>query len=322
MITRKNKYLITGGSGFIGTNLINFLINEGVEIMNVDINTPKLNEHISFWQKIDICDKENFTKVVKSFSPNVVIHLAARTDLDGVDLSAYEANIEGVKNLLSVLNDLGTVERVVFTSSMYVCRPGYSPANMDDYLPHTVYGESKVLTESIIKSNNPTFKWCIIRPTSIWGPYFGEPYNQFFKIVLSNRYFHLGERSCKKTYGYIDNFIYQLQQILSVDSSVINTKTYYLGDYDPYDIAEWADEIASLNNSKIIKLPFFFFKLAAWFGDFLKRFNINFPMTTFRLTNMTTNNIHDLSEIRLIAPNLPIQRREASKTTINWMLGK
>lgn len=54
----------------------------------------------------------------------------------------------------------------------------------------------------------------IIRPTSIWGPWFGEPYDKFFHIVLKHMYFHMGEKACKKTYGYIDNAIYQIESIL------------------------------------------------------------------------------------------------------------
>ena len=202
---------------------------------------------------------------------------------------------------------------------MYVCEPGYMPKSFEDYAPHTLYGESKVKTEEIIKTKNPPYTWSIIRPTSIWGPWFGEPYDKFFRIVMKRMYFHMGKRACKKTYGYIDNTLYQIMSILNADKEMVNKKVFYLGDYEPYDITEWANEIASQCGFKIPKIPYFCFVLAGWFGDLLKKFGIVFPMTSFRLHNMTTDNVHNLNLIRKIAPSLPLNRIEGTKRTLDWI---
>ncbi len=60
-------------------------------------------------------------------------------------------------------------------------------------------------------------------------------------------------------------------------------------------------------------------KTAAYFGDLLKLFNITFPMTSFRLKNMTTDNIIDLSETYNIAPNPPYSRIDGIKATLQWL---
>lgn len=317
------KYLIIGGSGFIGTNLINRLLNDGIScIMNIDCVSPKVDDHKAYWRDQNICDRENLLKLVADFSPDYVIHLAARTDLRGESLNDYAANTDGVQNLLDALEQVPNLKRVIFASSMYVCIPGYIPRNFDDYAPHTLYGESKVITEKLIKKRNPQYTWSIIRPTSIWGPYFGEPYDKFFKIVLSHSYFHLGKRACKKTYGYVDNTVYQIMSLLEADSEKVNRRVFYLGDYEAYDITEWANEIASCVEIKIPTVPFFLFRLAAFFGDCLKKIGFVFPMTSFRLKNMTTDNVHDLSLIKEIAPNLPVKRIEGTKRTIKWLKGQ
>ncbi len=314
------KYLITGGSGFIGTNLINFLYKQkNVELINIDIVKPKIKEYNNIWKQVDLCDKSALSKTVIDFAPDYVIHLGARTDLRGETLQDYDANIGGVTNLLNALEAVPNLKRAVFASSMYVCKPGYMPKNFEDYAPHTFYGESKVETERRIKECNPSYIWSIIRPTSIWGPWFGEPYDNFFRIVMAHSYFHLGKRACKKTYGYVDNVIYQIMSIINASEEIVNRKVFYLGDYEPYDITEWANEIAQCVNIKIPTFPYFLFVLAGWLGDFLKIIGVTFPMTSFRLKNMTTNNVHNLNPIKSIVPNLPVSRREGNKCTIAWI---
>ena len=314
------KILITGGSGFIGTNLINNLLQkENIELLSIDVHPPKIKEHRKIWRQVDLCDKATLCNVIHEFSPEYVIHLGARTDLRGKELKDYNANMVGVSNLLDALEQVPNLKRVVFTSSMYVCRPGYMPKDFEDYKPHTLYGESKVETERRIKAKNPQYTWSIIRPTSIWGPWFGEPYDKFFRIVLNRMYFHMGKRACKKTYGYIDNTIYQIMSILKAPEEKVMRKIFYLGDYEPYDITEWANEIAACAGFKIPQIPYFLFVLAGWLGDFLKLLGITFPMTSFRLKNMTTDNVHDLSLIEGIAPHLPIDRQEGNRKTIEWI---
>lgn len=314
------RLLITGGSGFIGTNLIEQLSkNSQYEIMSLDLVKPKIEAHKSYWTQIDLRRYADVVAALESFAPDCVIHLGARTDLNGTSLQDYDANIGGVRNLLEAIEKVGTVKRAIFASSMYVCEPGYMPKDFEDYAPHTLYGESKVETEKIIKSANPSYTWSIIRPTSIWGPWFGEPYNRFFHIVLKRMYFHMGKRACKKTYGYVDNAIYQIMSILQADEEKVNHKVFYLGDYEPYDITEWANEIAKHAGIKIPNIPYFCFKLAGWFGDFLKLFGISFPMTSFRLHNMTTDNVHNLNPIKEIAPNLPVAREEGTVKTLEWI---
>lgn len=313
--------LITGGSGFIGTNLIEHYSNLlGLRLLNLDIVEPKLSTHNNYWKKVDIRDKDQLKKQFNDFQPEVVIHLAARTDLNGSTLEAYNANSVGVENLLSALDSVTSVKQVIFTSSMYVTFPGYEYKDYEDYAPHTIYGESKVQTEEIVKKASPrAYVWSIVRPTSIWGPWFGEPYLNFFDIIISKKYFHLGEKACNKTYGYIDNFIYQLEIVLAAPKEKVNRKVFYFGDYEPYNITEWANEIGDYLKIRIPTIPYFIFKCAGWFGDFLKKVGVTFPMTSFRLKNMTTDNIHNIFPIQKLAPNLPVSRKEGIKNTVNWL---
>lgn len=314
-----NRILITGSSGFIGSNIFQFYENKGFELLNIDEAPPNTKEHLGNWKDTSILDYNSLKSEIFSFQPDFAIHLAARTDLNGKNLNDYDSNTVGTKNLIEILNQTPSVKRVIFTSSMLVCKPGYIPKHPTDYAPSTIYGESKVLMEKIILESSHNYEWAIVRPTSIWGPGFGEPYRNFFDMVINKRYFHIGSQSCTKTYGYVENLIYQIDSILNAPVEKIQGNVFYLGDYEPTNIHSWANEIASEIGIKIKTIPYSIIKLAALGGDLLKLFGVKFPMTSFRLKNMTTNNVVDLSNTKEIAPNLPISRIEGIRKTLSWL---
>ena len=318
MTAIKDRVLITGASGFIGTNLLESL-REEYEVVNVDFNAPRNKEHIGYWQNVDIVDFATLQKVVVDFNPDYIVHLAARTDLDGKTLEDYNANTIGVENILKVANELPALKKIIITSSMLVCKAGYMPQHQHDYNPTTVYGESKVRTEQITWSNPPTCDWAILRPTSIWGPWFGVPYRNFFDMVKSKMYFHIGHRSCSKTYGYVENAVYQIKQILFNETTDNDNKVFYLGDRPAIYIEEWADQIAGQLGHKVIRFPYWMIKCAALVGDVLGKLGLHFPMTSFRLRNMTTDNIINVDNTYRIAPNPPVERIEGIKRTLKWM---
>lgn len=313
------KILLTGASGFIGTNLLEDLVSKGYKVRNVDFCAPKISERKMVWENADITDYASFENAVLSFQPDYLIHLAARTDLDGKTLQDYAANVIGVENLMKIIHKLPNLKKVIITSSKFVTRNGYVIKNQFDYCPHTKYGESKVETEKKVWANKPQCDWCIIRPTSIWGPWFGVPYRNFFDMVMRRMYFHIGHIKCHKTYGYIGNAVYQIEQLLFNDTSDENNKVFYIGDEPSYEINEWADEIANELGFKVPTMPVVLVKGLAKFGDFLGLFKIHFPMQSFRFGNMTNDGTNDMRNTYKIAPDMPYTRLEGTKATIAWI---
>ncbi len=103
------------------------------------------------------------------------------------------------------------------------------------------------------------------------------------------------------------------------DENKVQEQVFYIGDRPPINISEWATEIAleaGLNNPK--KIPFTIFKLAGWFGDILGMFGVKFPMTSFRLKNMTTDHIVNLDNTYNVCGDVPFNRKCAVTAPISY----
>jgi nucleoside-diphosphate-sugar epimerase len=321
------KVLITGGSGFIGTNMVERLLSNGTEILSIDKKPPQNNKHYKVHKNIDIRNFEALRKIVSEFSPTQVVHLAARTDLhEKRDLDGYSSNIQGVKNLIEAISHISTIERCIFTSTRKVCQTEYIPKSDTDYCPDTLYGKSKVLGENIVR-NSDKIKcvWCIVRPTSIWGPWSilpHIPYGKFFIMIARGQYFHPQNIDTPKSFGYVGNTLFQFEKLLNVSEEKIHRRVFYLSDYNVFMIRDWANLISlNLRKKKVPTIPMPLVRLLAFIGDLMKLCGIpEPPLSTFRLKNMLTKtNGVPLSTIKNITGPLPYSIEDGVKETIEWL---
>jgi nucleoside-diphosphate-sugar epimerase len=315
--------LITGGSGFIGTNLVSYFLSSGNNVLNLDISQPKIASHFPSWLKVDIRNHQSVLKAFSKFSPHFVIHLAARTDLSGVTIEDYDSNTVGVEVIADAVIANQGIKYSVFASSMLVCKIGYTPKHEDDYNPSTLYGQSKVLGEKIIRSKLSNIKnWTIVRPTSIYGPYFSAPYIDLFRSVRDGWFIVPCGYSIKRNYGFVLNLVRQIDAILNDMTGSLEKRAIYIADYEPVDLLSFATMIADAFGSsrKIKRLPLWLFYLASKIGDFLKLSGYKSPpLTTFRLNNILTNQIVDLSPLENICKNLPYDRKSGVQLTAQWL---
>lgn len=317
------KVLITGGAGFIGTNLALYLIKLGYTVSVTDINIPSCNKLLPFFRQIDLLEINILKNYFKEINPDYVVHLGARTDLEGKTLLDYNANIVGVSNVIDSINSISSVKKTIFASSRLVCKLGYKPLDENDYLPTTPYGESKVVTEKLIKTSKINCDWCIIRPTSIWGPWFGIPYRTFFDIVRSGYYIHPLGVEVEKLFGFVGNSVFQIEKLLLAKNHMVHKKVFYLADYESINVLQFAKKIRkSFGLSDFIyQLPLIILRVIALGGDLIKAAGLkNPPLTSFRLDNLKTNMHFDMDNIiEVVGRDLPFKLDDAVDETVAWM---
>ncbi len=319
------RVLITGGSGFIGTNAVEAFLRDGWVVLNVDIAPPKTLAHAASWQQVDILDRDALSRSFASFRPDLVIHLAAKTVLEErAKLSLYAANIEGVQNVIEAVQAAGTVERTFFASSRLVCRLGYVPKDDTDYQPSTLYGISKVRGEELVRSAPPGLgAWTILRPTGIWGPWFGVPYRDFFNAIRRGRYVHPARRDAQKSYGYVENTVYQLQRLAARPPSDVHRRTFVVADYPPISVKLWATLIQeALGARPIPSVPVPLLRAAALAGDAVERLRLGpAPLTSFRVKNLVTEMVYDTSPLEALVGPVPYTLTQGVERTALWLSG-
>ena len=316
------RVLVTGGSGFIGTNLVSCLMARGAEVLSADPTPPQNPDHKAVWQRLDIVDRDATRRLLNSFAPTHVVHLGARTDLrETRDIAGYRANTDGVSSIIEAAKCRSTLERIVFASSMLVCRNGYTPTSDTDYCPSTLYGESKVLGEHLVRSDADSLPWVIIRPTSIWGPWFGIPYNGFFRTVLKRRYVHPGHFTRTKALGFVGNAVHQIHALLAAQLESVHRRTFYLCDTPAYSVRQWVESIQrNANIGWIPTIPTPVLRVAALAGDVLQKAGYaNPPLTTFRINNMMTGSYFNIDGLSKITGPLPYTLDEGVKATLDWL---
>jgi nucleoside-diphosphate-sugar epimerase len=184
------RVLVTGGSGFIGTNLLLRLASAPAIVLNLDLKPPPVAALRARRCCCDITDEAATRRAIVAFAPHYVLHLAGRTDNLGKTLADYAANTAGSRNVVEACRASGSIERFILTSSQFVCGPGALPASDVDFRPHTIYGESKVVAERELRALDPGFVWSIIRPTNVWGAFHPRYPQEFWRVLRRGLYLH------------------------------------------------------------------------------------------------------------------------------------
>jgi nucleoside-diphosphate-sugar epimerase len=312
------KVFVTGSSGFIGQALVRRLQAEGFEVAGLDKGPGATTAYVC-----DILDAARLNQAVQESLPDALVHLAARIDLDEkTDLAGYTANIEGVQNVMAAVRLTPSIRRTIWTSSQLVCRVGYVPRNDTDYTADTLYGQSKVRTEQIVRQQDGAGReWCLVRPTTVWGPGMSAHYQRFLRMIERGYYFHVGSEPLWKSYSYIENIAFQYLRLLEAPTELIHRKTFYLADYEPIDLLAWSDAFQRAFQSRPIPhVPLSIARVLAGCGDVANAVGLRkFPFNSFRLNNVLTQYQFDLKPTEAVCGPLPYNMAQGVEETVAWL---
>jgi nucleoside-diphosphate-sugar epimerase len=316
------KVLVTGGSGFIGTSVIEALSQAGNSILNYSLHAPLHSEQAQYWRAGDVLDPAATREAFRQFQPERVLHLAARAECDENTTveTGYRVNTQGTQNVLDAIRLTPSVERSIITSSQFVCAPGRLPQTDTDYFPETVYGQSKVITETLTRKANLPGTWTIIRPTNIWGPWHMRYRREFWRVVERGLYVHPGQRPVIRSYGYVKNVVHQVQKIFEADVDLVRGQTFYLGDR-PINLLDWVNGFSqALTGHDVRIVPRALMRALALLGDVPKYFaGKPFLINSSRLRSMTTDYETPMERTFEVFGENPYTLEEGIKETVEWL---
>ena len=213
------KVIVTGGLGFIGSNLIEYLIGKNYFVINIDKSSYSANPYnlkhfkkkkYSFY-KIDIGNKKKLYQILKKYRPIGIFNLAAETHVDrSIDDSKnfIKSNIIGVYNILEVLRKIKKEKRInikllhVSTDEVYGdLKSSQNASESFNYNPSSPYSASKASADQLIKAYIRTYgiKSTIVNSCNNYGP------NQFPEKFIPKIIFNLLNNKSIPVYGKGNN---------------------------------------------------------------------------------------------------------------------
>lgn len=264
------RIIVTGGAGFIGSNLCDYLLNNGNEVICIDnfddYYNPQIKRHniqkALSHPKYTLIEEDikNVNKIAKQLDGNfdAIIHLAAKA---GVRYSLKypvgyeESNVVGTKNILNLAVKLG-INQFIFasSSSIYGNAPTPFDENFTNLKPINPYAQTKLLSEQIGKeySKKYNLRFISLRFFSVYGPRLRPDLvmNKIANSIYRNEKLRIfGDGSTARDYTYVDDIISGIEKALNYK----NTKfeVFNLGNGKPIKLSEIIQIFEKETNKKL-----------------------------------------------------------------------
>ncbi len=273
-MNQSNKYLITGGAGFIGSNLIGGLLSasDGSTIVCIDNYDPfyarrmkedNISKHITNPRfaciETDITDAFQMEEKLKGYDFDVIIHLAAKVGVRPsiLDPAAYlRVNVMGTLNMLEYAKRHG-VKKIIFasSSSVYGRNPNV-PWREDDLnlQPISPYASSKIAAEKLCQTYSYLYDMDIValRFFTAYGP--GQrpdlAIHKFFKLIYEDKAVPLyGDGYTKRDYTFVDDIVQGIMKSISYTGT--GFEIFNLGNHATVSLRELIEAIELLLHKKV-----------------------------------------------------------------------
>jgi nucleoside-diphosphate-sugar epimerase len=286
----KERIVVIGGSGFIGTKLVENLLRKGHEVRIVDKQRSRTYPHLCI-----ICDIRNKEQLIQSCSGYKIIYNLAAEHKDNVTpRSLYdEVNIHGAENVCEAAEKTG-IKKIIFTSSVSVY--GFYPSEVtEDYPfnPNNDYGRTKMEAEKVYKewlNKSEDHSLIIVRPTVVFGENNrGNVYN-LIKQITSKQFIMIGNGKNIKSMAYVNNVASFLEFVLQFGKGFHLYNYIDKPDFDMNTLVHTIKELMNLSNKNGFRLPYsigYFGGLVFDLLSFISR--KKFPISAVRIKKFCAN---------------------------------
>ena len=262
--------LITGGAGFVGSNLSDRLLKLGHNVITVDnlndyyspivkkrnIEHNLKNENFKFY-KVDIEDKESLKKIFENKKIDIIIHLAARAGVRPSFINPelyFNTNVIGTLNVLELCREFKV--KLIFGSSSSVYGNDKIPFSEDDFCEEQLspYGTTKRIAERLCEMYSKLYgiDVVILRFFTVYGPR-GRPDMApyiFVKNILEGKKIKMfGSGDSKRDYTYVGDVI---ERIVAAMNKGFKFEIINLGDSKPVLLKEFIALIEKVTGKKAI----------------------------------------------------------------------
>ena len=204
-----NNLFFTGGSGFVGQNVIPQLLDSGWTVYALARSENALKKVEAAGAKGvlgSLSDLKNAQQVLENCQ--IVIHAAAYMDFSYNYEKFYEVNVRGTKRLLTAAKRAG-VKKFIYIGAASVIN-GKPIKNVDElyqprHLPRDHYSKTKALAEKLVlEANLPDFATIALRPPAIWGPN-NSHYDDMLKMAKEGKWMWIGDGTHTLSTIHVDN---------------------------------------------------------------------------------------------------------------------
>jgi nucleoside-diphosphate-sugar epimerase len=247
------KALVTGGTGFIGSHLVEALLQRGVDVrclLRASSDLRWLRGLPIEFVRGDCNDRATLGEMVKGV--DWVLHLAGTTKAVREE-TFFEVNGSGTENLIhACLENNPRLQKFVYVSSQAAagpCRNGGRKAESDSCEPLSLYGKSKRMGEELALKHTDEIPLVILRPAGVYGPR-DKDFYALFKWLSKriNPCF-----SGKVSLCYVQDVVQAL--LLAVESEMKSGEIFFLSDGTDYTMREIGDTFARTMGVTPLSIP-------------------------------------------------------------------